>query len=147
MPGKIEKKVLALLAAEPDNAFTVEDLCEEVYGAAEKKHRVAMLRVVNRLAAEDGTPDAATSRLRWHRADRRGGEVVLYDALNVSSYATARIKADTLSKYRAKGWGMSRWSRYRPYVHVSRAEAEEQVKERLADGRYQELIAEGGAWW
>ena len=51
-PGRIERAIAAILDAEPDNAFTTEDLCERVYpgvNRVEKKHRVAVLRAANKL--------------------------------------------------------------------------------------------------
>ena len=45
-PGRVERAIEAALDAEPDNAFTVEELCRRVYPetahrAPEKKHRVS----------------------------------------------------------------------------------------------------------
>jgi hypothetical protein len=134
MAGKIEKRVRALLAAEPDNAFTIEDLCEHAYGRAEKKHRVAILRVVRRIIAAE--PRYAT----WE-SDRRGREWVLLDRTNVHSYAMARLKSDTNEGYRGKGF-MAR----RPRA-TSRAEAEAPLRKELQREGNQELIREGGVWW
>lgn len=132
--GKIEKQVHALLATEPDNAFTVEDLCEHVYGRVEKRHRVAVLRVVRRIAARETGP------YRFLICETRGGELVLFDATNVISYATARLKADNLNGYRGKGFGHRR----RP---MTRAQAEAPIQARLAREDTQKLIREGGWWW
>jgi hypothetical protein len=62
-PGRIERAVEAILIAEPDNAFTVEELCRRIYppvGDAKrlrlaKKHRVAVLRAARHLAKRRDT--------------------------------------------------------------------------------------------
>ena len=69
-PGRVQRAILAAFAAEPDAAFSIEELCIRVYGlrrlerherpkwqqrhpwtysAAEKRHRVAVLRAVRGL--------------------------------------------------------------------------------------------------
>jgi hypothetical protein len=44
--GRVERAIAGVFEAEPDNAFTVEDLCDRAYPGelVEKKHRVAVLR-------------------------------------------------------------------------------------------------------
>jgi hypothetical protein len=41
-PGRIERAIAAVL--DEADAFTIEDLCQRIYGGTEKKHRVAVLR-------------------------------------------------------------------------------------------------------
>ena len=54
-PGRIQRTIAALMAKRPAAAFSTLQLCAAVYpGAAiEKKHRVAVLRVMHRIAAEN----------------------------------------------------------------------------------------------
>jgi hypothetical protein len=50
-PGKIDRIIAALFAAEPDNAFMLHELLGHVYPDVEyyeKKHRVAVLRAAKR---------------------------------------------------------------------------------------------------
>jgi hypothetical protein len=52
--GRIERAIVEAFVAEPDNAFTVEDLCDCVYrgvNRVEKKHRVAVLRAMKKMAS------------------------------------------------------------------------------------------------
>ena len=58
-PGRIERAIASAFAAEPDNAFTIGDLCIRVYpeiargfALPEKKHRVAVLRAAKKVAAQ-----------------------------------------------------------------------------------------------
>ena len=56
-PGRIERAIEAALAAEPDNAFNTEDLCDRAYpgvNRVNKKHRVAVLRALKRVLARRG---------------------------------------------------------------------------------------------
>jgi hypothetical protein len=51
-PPKPARAITAILDGEPDNAFTVEDLCDRIYPEAilvEMKHRVAVLRAAGKL--------------------------------------------------------------------------------------------------
>ena len=53
-PGRVSRAIEAILEAEPDNAFSVEDLCDRVYpgiNRVEKKHRVSVLRAANLVAS------------------------------------------------------------------------------------------------
>ena len=93
--GKLERAIREHLAAQPDEAFTTDELCRVCYpGAAqtERKHRVAVLRAIGKaLAAE---PD-----WRGRRANlARGNVLVFYNAASVPSTA----KGDC--KRRSLGW-------------------------------------------
>jgi hypothetical protein len=96
-PGRVSRAIEAALEAEPDNAFTVEDLCDRVYrgiNRVEKKHRVAVLRAAKAIGAR--RPD-----LDWMTGEGLGGALVLYNRYHVMSYAMARLKTDSLSRYRS----------------------------------------------
>ena len=137
MSGKVESQVRAILAAEPDNAFTVEDLCELVYGSSpEKRHRVSMLRAIKWISA-------AEPRYETFRASKQGGEYVIYDCTNAHAYGMARLKQDGLENYRRKGYGMRGsydWGKR------SRVESETKLREQIRS-RHAEAISEGGVWW
>jgi hypothetical protein len=54
--GRIARISESILTAEPDNAFTIEDLCGRVYDAdnpVEKNHRVAVIRAAKRIASRN----------------------------------------------------------------------------------------------
>jgi hypothetical protein len=94
--GHVGRAIEAVLNAEPDNAFTVEDLCDRVYPGVnriEKKHRVSIIRATKTVAK-------SRANLKWMRSTHLGGRLVLYTADNVISYATARHKGDFLENYR-----------------------------------------------
>jgi hypothetical protein len=44
-PGRVQRAIRAIFAAEPDNAFTTAELCARVYGTrVTNKHRIAVIR-------------------------------------------------------------------------------------------------------
>jgi hypothetical protein len=91
-PGRAERAIAAILDQEPDNAFTVEELCRRVYrvNRAEKEHRLSALRAARKLAIRRDT-------LMWCKSHKLGATVVYFNCDNVMSYVMARLKAD--SKY------------------------------------------------
>jgi hypothetical protein len=126
-PGRIERAIASILDADPDNAFTTEELCERVYhgvNRVEKKHGVAVLRAAYRLMDRRDT-------LRTLVNENLGQTIVFFDCTNVMSYAMARLKCD--------------W----PRVHRSSIRDEQMLRAELSDERrrYREYIAPGGAWW
>ncbi|MCJ2086243.1 hypothetical protein MKK88_09575 [Methylobacterium sp. E-005] len=75
--------------ASPDAAFSVADLGPVAYpglNRVEKRHRVAIIRAADRVAA----------RLWWAKliSERPGGEIIYCNTLNVRSYALGRSRAD-----------------------------------------------------
>jgi hypothetical protein len=48
-PGHIQRTVLDLIAADADGAWSVGEICQRIYGAVEKKHRVAVARALRRM--------------------------------------------------------------------------------------------------
>jgi hypothetical protein len=50
--GRVQRKIAEILARDVDDAYRVDDLCEEIYGNVEKKHRVAIIRAGKALARE-----------------------------------------------------------------------------------------------
>ena len=132
-PGKIERAIRQLMAAEPTGAWTVEDLCERVYAGinrVEKKHRVSVLRALRRAVRDDADWALWTS-------EGIGGRVVLVNRTNVESYGLARLKTDFLAHYRSN-------DRRTPlhWIHT-----EDDLRRELAPGgRDHHLIQPGGAW-
>jgi hypothetical protein len=62
-PGRIERALAAIFDGEPGNAFMTEELCEMIYPGCriEKKHRVAVMRAVAKLAKRRDTLRAKPS--------------------------------------------------------------------------------------
>jgi hypothetical protein len=52
-PGTVQRRLQEIFAREPKGVFTTEMLCRGMYGQkkVQKKHRVAVLRALKRLAA------------------------------------------------------------------------------------------------
>src|SRR5690348_8529156 len=95
-PGRIERAIEAAFAAEPDNGFTVEDLCIRAYPGEfkygytiDKKHRVAVIRAAKKVVSRN-------SNLAIQEAKTRGGTLTIYNRYDVMSYAMARKKADNI---------------------------------------------------
>jgi hypothetical protein len=119
-PGRVETAIEKAFAEEPDNAFSVEDLCRWAYPGhiVEKKHRVSILRAIK------DRKDTAC----WHVDMKLGvhevGTAFFYTPDNVRSYATARLKAD-----------MGHW------------ETEAAIHAKLREGgKSHQLVQPGGAW-
>jgi len=94
-PGKIERAIEAVFAAEPDDAFTTADLCDRVYpglNRVEKKHQVAVIRAAKKVCGRTG----------WvcYRTESLGGTLVFCNPFDVMSYAIGRTKADMFTNYR-----------------------------------------------
>jgi hypothetical protein len=93
--GTVQRAILAAFAAEPDNAFLLSELCGLVYpglNRIEKKHRNAVARAAK-----------AIPSIGHMKREVLGGELVLYDPLNVMSYAMAWLKADNIGPARRIG--------------------------------------------
>jgi hypothetical protein len=89
--GRVGRVVEAAFRAEPDNAFTTEDLCDLAYPGANwipRARRNAVMRAAKGLAVR--RPELG---LRWFVSDGLGGTLVFFSRHNVMSYAMARNKA------------------------------------------------------
>jgi len=127
-PGRVERIIDAVFAAEPENAFTIEDLCDRVYPgeAIEKKHRVSVLRAAKKIARRRGEIGTMTG-------EGLGGTLIFFDQYCVLSYAMARLKS---SSYRTND------------KHRSLRESEADLRAKVAPGGSDhDLIVPGGAWW
>lgn len=134
-PGRIERAIASAFAAEPDNAFTIGDLCIRVYpeiargfALPEKKHRVAVLRAAKKVAAQHPNGEL------WE-SETRGGELTFFHRYNVMSYAMARLKSGRFG---------SRYHGPRPPHY----DDETRLRKRLAPGGdFHESVIPGGVWW
>ena len=132
-PGKIEQAIEAAFKAEPDNAFTVQDLCERAYpgiNKIERKHRVSVIRAATALA----------DRLEywtWFKSGCPGNTLIFWNWTDVHSYGMARLKGDNLCCYQARRAVADCWRN-----------DEQQLRDRLAPGgEDNHLINPGGAWF
>lgn len=99
-PGRIERAIKELFAANPDLAFGVVDLVEHCYPGAtgskgpEKKHTVSVIRAARRVV--DSDPD-------WEmwRGEGQGGALVFSNEASLQSHCLGILIADSLSFYRS----------------------------------------------
>jgi hypothetical protein len=94
-PEHIEREIKAALTANPDNAFTTDDLCDRVYPGlkrVERKHRAAIIPIAKKVCERLG------EHWDWWRSEMRGGMFVFWNRTSVTSYAMARLKSDFLQR-------------------------------------------------
>jgi hypothetical protein len=133
-PGRIERVVEAAFAGEPDNAFTVEDLCDRAYPSEsiEKKHRVSVIRAAKQVAKRRGNIDVMETYAL-------GGAMVFFNRYDVMSYGMALLKCGEHPCYSYRN---------RDERDNDCKGAEATFRAMLApDGDYHDRIAEGGHWW
>lgn len=128
-PGRIERAIEGAFTASPDASFSVADLGPVAYpglNRVEKRHRVAILRAADKVAA----------RLWWAKlvSERPGGHIIYCNTLDVRSYAIGRLRADFLNNT------------------TTVAQIEALIQEPAADdpwrsGSKWDLVRPGGAWW
>jgi hypothetical protein len=87
-PGKIQRAVEALFIAQPDTAFTVEDLATASFPGInhiEKKHRVSVLRAAAKASVRTG----------WSHmtAEALGGMAIFFNQRSTRSYVLAKARA------------------------------------------------------
>ena len=130
-PEEIERAVRDTFTSDPNNAFTTDDLCGRVYPGLEeapRKHRAAIVPIAKRVCKRLG------EQWDWWRAETRGGTLVFWNRVSVTSYAMARLKSDFLNGYRC--------------ASSRRQRTEEELKAAISPGgREHKYIVEGGAWW
>lgn len=123
-PGKIERAIEAAFRGSPRATFSVAELLPHAYPGVnriEKKHRVAILRAADKVAA----------RLGWQgwKREARGGETIYLNRCDIRSYAIGRMRTG-----------------YPAYT----AEAAAHVLEDPSHYRhayYRGLTRPGGSWW
>jgi hypothetical protein len=132
---EIERAIRDAFTSNPDNAFTTDDLCKRVYlglKQAERKHRAAVIPIAKRVCEQLG------ENWDWWRSEQRGGALVFWNRISVTSYAMARLKSDFLN-----GYGYRRETRW-----CWSPSTEEDLKAEISPGgRHHEYVVEGGAWW
>jgi hypothetical protein len=138
-PGKIGRAIEALFDAERNNAFTLEELCERIYGV----HRVLdpestdpkRLRQTHRVAVARAARKVATRRpeIQIQRGGGLGGTLVFFRHDEVMSYAMAQLKTDRGNHYRSNDRRLH-WAR-----------DEQALRKQLV--QRQPLVEPGGAWW
>lgn len=140
-PGRVERAIQAASDAEPDKAFTVEDLCLRTYpglNRIEKKHRVAVIRAMRaaaRRADRFGTMEARSA----------GGTLILYRRHSVFSYAMARLKSSDRCSPLGFSYGNAD-PRARPRMSLD--EQERALRATIGPGgKYHSWLQEGGCWW
>jgi hypothetical protein len=124
-PGRIERAIETLFAAEPSRTFSTDELVKAVYRGVdrvEKKHRITVLRAADKVA----------KRLHWAKWQcERGGQggggrgAVYVNLLDPRSYGLGRLRIDST------------------LAGKSMAELESM----LDGGEGAKRIAPGGAWW
>jgi hypothetical protein len=87
-PGSVESKLRDIFAKDRHGVFTTETLCRRVYGVKEiqKKHRVAVLRALKRLAIR-------SMPTLWRRVQKHERDDAWYDYRSFPSRAHDRAAA------------------------------------------------------
>jgi hypothetical protein len=125
-PGRIERAIEAIFANDPDNAFTVVELCRLIYPSKyswhgpPKKQRVAVTRAAKGVVKRH-------PELDWWRAENRGGSLIFLNHERVLAYGMARLKQ--------RPWGLSPWKTNADF------------RKELQNKGNTELMAPGGFWW
>jgi hypothetical protein len=97
-PGRVERAILSAFRDDPDNAFTVADLCYRAYPGirtiespdARHRQRTSVLRAMKWVASRSNDYGLLESERRLREA--AGSTLIIYDQANVLSYAMARLK-------------------------------------------------------
>jgi hypothetical protein len=121
-PGRIERAIEEAFTANPSQTFTVDELVAIAYPGTdeiEKKHRVAVVRAADKVAA----------RRCWEKAlsERFNHPLVYFNKLDVRSYAIMRLRTD--------------------FLHNDESPAEVEAQVDNPEGREAEAMSEGGSWW
>jgi hypothetical protein len=140
-PGRLERAIEALFDAERDNAFTLEELCERIYGVHRVEdpqstdpnrlrlsHRNAMTRAARKVMAR--RPEFQIERSRG-----LGCTLVFFRHDEVMSYAMGWLKADHSQHYRNND----------PRLYWTLDEPD--LLKQLTEGDYRKYVEPGGAWW
>jgi hypothetical protein len=130
--GTVGRAIEAALIAEPDNAFTVDDLCDRVFpgiNRIEKKHRVSVIRAATSVGKR-------RANLSWWRSEHLGGTMIYFTADNVMSYGMARLKSGFLYHYRGTDRRRHGFER-----------TEQELRALLAEGgKEHRCVVPGGPW-
>jgi hypothetical protein len=116
-PGRAQRAILALIAGNPDGAWTTDELCREVYAGinrVEKKHRVAVLRALRTMTLP--------GMWRVRRLSRAGVEHCLFEPCSDESQTRF-------------SWLQSRWEDSFDNWRTSRPRMVERARERSKEAR------------
>lgn len=123
-PGRVERAIETAFRKSPRDTFSVVELMPHAYpgvNRAEKKHRVAIIRAAEKVAA----------RLGWQgwRREAPGGEVIYLNPCDIRSYAIGRLRTG--------------------YPTYTAAEAARMLHDpsHHRHARYRNLTRPGGSWW
>jgi len=130
-PGRVQRAIKAAFQAEPNNAFTTEELCRRVYGlrfsyesSVAKKQRVAVLRAAKNILG-----------LAYFPTLNLGGRLVFYNPLNLKSFAMAQMKR--------LSWNYQNNDPRSVYP----ADTEAALRRRLSTPEFRKLMRKDGEWW
>jgi hypothetical protein len=102
-PGRVEKTIAKAFAESPSATFSTDDLIALVYPGVEveKKHRVAVLRAADRVAARLHWEKWQCQRVLWgtgwpnsRQGSLKGRGAVYMNPADVWSYAQAKLRTD-----------------------------------------------------
>jgi hypothetical protein len=127
-PGRIERAIIEAFTANPSMTFTVDDLAAIAYpglNRIEKKHRVAVLRAADKVAAQ----------LWWggRRMERPGHPVVYFNLLDHRSYVIGQIRATD------DWWGMG-------HCEITAA-IDDPASDFVAVSRWRKDLQPGSPYW
>jgi hypothetical protein len=132
-PGRVEKTIAKAFAESPSATFSTDDLIVLIYPGVdiEKKHRVAVLRAADRVAARLHWEKWQCERAMWGNGWRAQGSLkgrgaVYLNPADVWSYARARLRTD----------------------FIDGAKTREEWDAKLGQGGdLHKFVVPGGAWW
>jgi hypothetical protein len=119
---EIERAIRLVFTSGPDGAYRTDDLCARVFPGLrqpKRKHRAAVIPAAKRVCEQLG------ENWNWWRAELRGGTLMFWNRISVTSYAMARLKSEP--------WNCGTDDRLKASISPG--------------GRYHEYVVEGGAWW
>jgi hypothetical protein len=106
-PGRIEKAIERIFAESPSKTFSTDELAALAYptvGRIEKKHRVAILRAADKVAARLYWEKWQCERVGWgtrwpgsKRESLKGRGAIYVNVLDIWSYAHGRLRAENYS--------------------------------------------------
>lgn len=95
-PGRIMRSIALIVDEEREDAHTIDELCARVYVGEiiEKKHRVAAIRAMKNVVAQN-------KELRLGAAGSRGSPLIIFRPCELLSYAMFRL-LHTYGPYKSK---------------------------------------------
>jgi hypothetical protein len=122
-PQQIERALVDVFTSDPDNAFTIADLCQRVFGVktVQRKHRAAVIPVAKKVCEQLG------ENWDWFQAAfTHGNPFTFWNRASLSSCAMRHLKT----------WGF-------------RHRSEKDLRDMIAPGGayYDDRMIDGGEWW